>query len=428
MLAVVSLVIGIGIFKTPADVAKATGSSSLFFSAWAIGGLVALIGGLVFAEIGSRRPTAGGYYKVVSEAYHPVLAFMLNWMAILVAGSSSAAVCIIGAEYILPYIPWFEGEGATKVLGLSIMLGLFGINFLGIRMGASVLNVLTVIKILMIAGFSVLAFSVEPTFSDTAPTDASTSIFSALSVGLIAVFFTFGGYHNTINMGGDVIKPRRNLPLGIITGIGIVFVLYMMINFSYVSVLGVDNLANSKLVGADLAKAFFGSSGQRIISLGIFISVLGFLNANMLQYPRVYHAMAEDKVFPPLFSKVNPKTQVQQYGLIFYTGLTLIFILFQGTFSEILKYVIFNDTLVLAIVASTLFILRMRDGKKPESKPFKLPGYPVLPAIFCGFLLMVSFRSFYEMEDFWKAGFSLLGILAGYPLYFLIKRYYSKSS
>jgi len=211
---VVSLVIGIGIFRTPAMVAGGAGTSALFFAAWVLGGLVSLIGALTYAEIGSRFPRAGGYYKVVAECYHPALAFMLNWAQALLQGAGAAGVAFIGAEYLnlLLLPPARRTPGAVLTTACVLMLVLLALNHAGIRTGARTQNVLSVLKIAMILGLAAAAFLARVP-APVPPAAAASGSGAGFLAACVAVFYAYGGYQNTMNVGGDVRDPRRSLPL-----------------------------------------------------------------------------------------------------------------------------------------------------------------------------------------------------------------------
>lgn len=423
---VVSLVIGIGIFRTPSQVASAAGSEAAFYLAWVIGGVIALFGGLTYAEIGSRKPMAGGYYKIVSESFHPAIAFMLNWIGIiLVQGAGMAAVTILGSEYIQPFIPigLFQGETGLQWLASVIIILLFLVNFTGLKMGARVLNAITVVKILMILLFSLLGLLAPEMPTALQGGRSSGFHLAGMGIALISVFYTCGGYQSIMNMGGDVINPGRNFPRAVIGGVAIIFFLYLSINIGYVAVLGFEGVKTANLIAADMAAVVFGDLGRRVVSVTIFISVLGYLNATLMQLPRAYHAMAQDDAVPKIFMKVNPTTQVQEFALAIFTGLILFFIVTQGKFDQIVNLVMFNDTLILATAAAAIFVLRRKtQGEKYAG--FKVPLYPVIPAVFILFLLIVSFNAFLENPT---AGIiSTLFLLAGYPIFLLLRKINAK--
>jgi APA family basic amino acid/polyamine antiporter len=249
------------------------------------------------------------------------------------------------------------------------------------------------------------------------------SILQAIGVSLIAVFYTYGGYQGTINFGGDIINSRRNTPLAILCGITIIISLYLLINYAYVHILGIKGVASAPLVAASAAKAFFGDAGNIIISVSIFLSVMGFANVMLLQTPRMYYAMAEDRILPPLFKKINPHTQVQEFALSFITAVILVSVFFLGTFEKIVSYVMFIDSISLATVAASLYILRKRaKGALVAYQGFKVPLYPLVPLIFILFLLGVSVNVLYTDPIPALIGFCLF--LIGYPLYLLMRKLY----
>jgi APA family basic amino acid/polyamine antiporter len=410
---VFSLVVGIGIFRTPAIVAGAAGGTSLFFTAWIAGGVISLIGALTFAEIGSRYPRAGGYYRVVADCYDPTLAFMLNWSQTLMQGAGAAGVAFIGAEYLMPVMlpPSWRTPHASLALACGMMLVLLLLNYRGMKPGARTQNLLSVLKIAMIIGLAVLALLIAPRVHGTEPAAAAPSGLR-LASALIPCFYAYGGYHLTINLGADLKDAKRRFPLAITAGMITVVTLYLLLNFAYQRVLGVAGIADSKLVAAALSRATFGPSGEVLVSVAVFLSAAGFVNATIIQMPRSFYAMAQDGVLPRAFLRVNPQTQVQETGLLFF-GFTMLLPAFVlGSFEKLLNYVIFTDTLTLVVVASTLFVLRRRrigDGG------FAMWGYPLLPAFYMACLLGVAARVFSLEPRLALTGIVIL--LTGWPLF-----------
>ena len=373
---VVSLVIGIGIFRTPAIVAREAGSSALFYSAWALGGLVSLLGALVFAEIGSRHPRAGGYYRVVADCYSPVLAFMLNWAQTIMQGAGAAGVAFIGAEYLASLIlpPERRNSNGVFVLALALMLLLLVLNGLGIRVGARTQNLLSASKLVMIASLAILALALAPKAAGAAVVATSRPLAISLAAALVPVLYACGGYHMTMNLGADVKDARKSLPLAVTAGMLAVVGLYLLINFAYERTLGLAGVAGSTLVAAALARASLGAAGAAVVSAAIFVSAAGFVNATVLQMPRTYYAMAEDGVLPRVFLRVTPGTQVVKAGLLFFGATMLVPAFLLGSFEKLLNYVIFTDALTLVVVSSTIFVLRKRsEGDGPDARAFRVP-------------------------------------------------------
>jgi APA family basic amino acid/polyamine antiporter len=410
---VFSLVVGIGIFRTPAIVAGAAGGTSLFFAAWIAGGFISLIGALTFAEIGSRYPRAGGYYRVVADCYHPTLAFMLNWSQTLMQGAGAAGVAFIGADYLMPVIlppPWRTPQ-ASLILACATMLILLVLNYRGVKPGARVQNLLSILKIIMIVGLAVLALLIAPRTTAMEPrSDAPVAL--RLASALIPCFYAYGGYHLTMNLGADLKDARRRFPLAITAGMFTVVGLYLLLNFAYQRVLGIGGIADSKLAAAALSRATFGPSGEVLISIAVFLSAAGFVNATIIQMPRSFYAMAEDGVLPRGFLRVNPDTQVQELGLLFFGATMLVPAFVLGSFEKLLNYVIFTDTLTLAVVASTIFVLRRR---RTGDGGFSMRGYPLLPALYMVCLLGVAARVFTLEPRLAVAGIIILA--TGWPLY-----------
>jgi APA family basic amino acid/polyamine antiporter len=420
---VVSLVVGIGIFRTPAIVARETGTPGLFLLAWGIGGLVSLVGALVFAEIGSRHPRAGGYYRVVADCYHPALAFSLNWAQTLMQGAGAAGVAFIGAEYLVALLLPPERRGGSSILyvALVLMLALLILNGLGIRVGAGTQNVLSMLKIVMIVGLAVAALALAPSGGglDFVPSAAP----AGLAAALIPVFYAYGGYHMTMNLGADVKDAKRRFPLAVTAGMLTVVGLYLVLNFAYVRTLGAAGVAESTLVAAALARASFGGVGETVVSALIFLSAAGFVNATVLQMPRSYYAMAEDAVLPRVFLRVEPRTQVSMAGLLLFGATMLVPAFLLGSFEKLLNYVIFTDMLTLVVVSSTLFVLRRR-GEGGDGA-FRIPGFPVLPALYVLALFAVAAHVAFAEPRLALAGTAIL--VTGWPL-FLVGRKLSSAS
>ncbi len=428
---VVSLVIGIGIFRTPAMVASAAKTPLLFFTAWALGGMISLMGALTFAEIASRFPQPGAYYKVVAESYHSSLAFMFNWAGILIAnGAGAAGVAIIGAEYVTPIIlpSKYQTQFSVQLIAVILILFLFLLNYLGIKTGAWAQNVLTLLKIGMISLLVFVAFfsKGDAVRIDTVHAGSSQPFWMALGVGLIAVFYTQGGYQNTINFGADMKDASRKMPRAISLGMLIIIVCYLLINAAYYKVLGIAGIAESKLVAAEVAKATFGNFGYLFVSLVIFFSAMGFLNAIFMQLPRAYYAMAEDRTLPAIFMKVNERTQAQEFTLVFFTATVLFSLVFLGTFENLVNYVMFIDALSIAVVASTIFVLRKK-GKKQglEYTGYRVPLYPLLPAVFVLFLVFVSLNVLWNETRSALLGTAIFA--SGYPIFLVMRRLRNKS-
>jgi APA family basic amino acid/polyamine antiporter len=223
-----------------------------------------------------------------------------------------------------------------------------------------------------------------------------------------------------MNLGGDVRNARRNLPLAICGGMAIVVALYLLVNAAYHAALGLPGIAGSRLVAGALARATLGPAGESVVSLLIFLSAAGFVNATIIQMPRSYYAMAEDGALPRAFLRVNSRTQAQEAGLAFFAVTMLVPAWWLGSFEKLLSYVMFTDSLSLAVVASTLFVLRRRGTGSDQAGLFRMPLYPLLPAVFMAALLAVCVHVLVTEMRLAAAGIIVLAV--GWPLFALARR------
>jgi APA family basic amino acid/polyamine antiporter len=418
---VVSLVVGIGIFRTPALVATATGSDGWFLAAWAIGGAVSLAGAFVFAEIGSRYPCAGGFYKVVAHCWHPMTAFLLNWAQVLMQGAGAAGVALIGSEYLIRLAGGGAPRpGATAWIAALLIGGLTTLNAAGIRPASNAQNVLSVAKIVLIAGLALAGLTLVTAAESvgSAPAGGTRTVPAGFVAGLVAVFYTYGGYQNTMNLGGDIREARGRIARSIGGGMAIVTALYLVINAAYVRALGIEGVAASPLVAADLSRVAFGRWGEAFVSLAIFFSAAGFVNATILHMPRTYVAMADDGLLPAVLGRLDPRTRAQRAGLAFFAVTALVPLVMLGTFESLLGYVMFTDALSLAVAASCLFVLRSRG--EGGGRAWSIPGFPWLPAIYI--LVLVGIAADVAIRQTGLALTGLAIVLVGVPLYMMMRR------
>ncbi|MFN0204008.1 MAG: APC family permease [Bacteroidia bacterium] len=418
---VVNLVIGVGIFRSPQLVAKDAQTPLIFFLAWVMGGVVSFCGALTFAEIGARYPAAGGFYKLFSHCYHPAFAFMMNWVLVINNAAACAGVAIMGAEYISPIIlpQSYQNQTGITMIVLGIIGILYLINLLGIRTSATTQNILSLFKIGMILLFCLAIFLPKTESSAQTITYQSLGLFEgvqAFGVALIAIFFSYGGYQQTINFGQDIQNPMKNIPKAVFMGVGMVVFLYLTLNFAYYHVLGFEGIKNSKLLAAEIGNALFGEYGGRLASVLLFLSVIGFLNATILSNPRMYYAMAEDKMLPELFKKINPRTQVQEFALTFFVALSLAAYFFAQTFDNILRYVMFIDTLSLATAAFALFILRKKMANQ-DYQGYQMRFFPWIPLLFISMILVCTISLLYTEP--YKCLIATALFLFGYVIYAL---------
>lgn len=418
---VISLVIGMGIFASPAVVAAKAGNLWIFFGAWVFGGLATLCGALTFAEIGARYPNTGGFYKVYSYCYHPAFAFMINWVLVISNAASVAAVALIGSDYIKPFLlpAGLQNDTGTKIITIVSVLLLYGVNFLGIKMSARTQSVLITFKIGLILLICLAVFKSDAMPASIVATPHTGNLITAFGLSLVPVFFTYGGYQQTINFGGDIINAKTNIPKGIAVGISVVIFLYLMVNFAYFKVLGIGGLQHTPALAAKMMGVLFGATGYKITSILLFGGVLAYVNVNVLANPRVYYAMAEDGILPPIFKKVNPKTQVQEFGMSFFVAAILVILFFVNSFSAMLNYVMFFDTIGLSIAALAIFILRKKTKDLDTTDIFTIKWFPLVPLVFIISYWFVTINIFITFrENPYAALICLATYVAGLIIYY----------
>jgi APA family basic amino acid/polyamine antiporter len=395
---VVSLVIGMGIFRTPVNVASASPTPMIFFSAWLAGGLVALCGALTYAEIGSRLPVTGGYYKVFSYAYHPSIAFAINCMILVSNAASGAAVALVGSEYITGVImPAAKNADYVQTVHISIALAaiiiFYGVNMLGLRFSAKTQTVLTIVKIalilMLIAPIFFASGNNDPSIISSSISPGFREYIKAFGVGLVAVSFTYGGYQQTINFGAEVERPNRNIPRGIFIGIFIIITLYLTINYAYVHIIGFQELKASKNIAAIMASKIFGLNAERVLSILLFMSVLAYINVLLLSNPRVMYAMSEDKILPRAFQVRNGRGALTLALTVFATLATLS-VFWAKEFDTLLSFSIFLDCFGMILSAGSIFIVRKRTAHLNGTGIYSMKLYPLLPLIFMTTYLFVA--------------------------------------
>ena len=441
---VVSLVIGMGIFRTPVNVAKAVDTTFIFYAVWIVGGLVALCGALTYAEIGSRLPVTGGYYKVFSYAYHPSIAFGVNCLILVSNAASLAAVALVGGEYItgilMPQskdILWLKNVANAQqiqtiqiVIAIAAIIIFYGVNLLGLKMSARAQNVLTVVKITMILLLVTPLFFATHSAPVIAVTHSAspgfTEYLKAFGIGLVAVSFTYGGYQQTINFGAEVNEPKKNIPGGIFLGIFIIISLYLIINYAYVKVIGFEELKTSKNIAAIMASKIFGVNAERVLSVLLFFSVLAYVNVLLMSNPRVMAAMSDDEILPESFRKRNTKTDVLTTSLSVFAALCVLIVFWAKEFDTILSFTIFLDCFGMILSAGSIFILRKKTAHLNDSGIYIMKLYPLLPLIFIAAYSFVAISLLVTQTYLCLIG---LAVLAGFiGIYFAVHHFQKRNN
>jgi APA family basic amino acid/polyamine antiporter len=383
---VVGGIIGSGIFLNPAIVAQRVRTVPLTLGVWVLGGVIALIGALVFAELGARRPVAGGGYVYLRDAYGRLPAFLYAWTLLLVIATGAiAAVAVTFASYAAALLDM--GPSSRLPLAVGAILVLSAINYVGVKPGAITQNIFTVLKLgalalLIVAGLTAAATPSLP--EPLAPLHGG-SVALAIGAALVPVLFAFGGWQQTNFVAEELIDTERNLPRALLAGVSIVVLVYLLANLAYVRTLGIDGLARSTAPAADAMNTWIGPAGRDLIAAGIAVSTFGFLNLVILVSPRVYQAMARDGLFFPSLARLHPRYRTPSAAILF-QGVWGVLLTVSGRYGDLLDYVVFGDWIFFGATAATLFVYRGRErsGREEPLPRFRMPGYPLLPLIFIG--------------------------------------------
>ena len=379
----ISGMIGSGIFINPYVVARAVETPFLILAVWVAGGVIALFGAFVFAELSTVMPRVGGQYAFFREAFHPLVAFLFGWtLLLMVQSGATAAVAVAFAQYLgrLMAIP----EGLGPWLAAAILLILACFHALGIKPGAVLLNVITLTKTVALAALIVgaLALTRESGLVMTPATPAGLDglpLLSAFFAGLVPAMFAYGGWQNLSFVSEEVRDPQRNLPRAILIAVACVVVVYVSANVAYVHALSAPALAATQTPAADVASRLVGETGARVISLLIVVSTFGFLNLSLLSAPRVYYAMAADGLFFRSLARLSPRFRAPTLAILLQGGLAAFFAL-TSAYDRLLSYAVFADWTFFALSGVALMVFRRKLPDAP--RPVPVPFYPWVPLLF----------------------------------------------
>jgi APA family basic amino acid/polyamine antiporter len=385
---VIGGIIGSGIFINPYIVAQRLDSSALVVGAWVAGAAIALIGAMVYAELGAMKPAAGGQYVYLRDAYHPLVAFLYGWaLLFMIEAGAMAAVAMTFAEYAVrlvtdqPQASALVGMGGIRAIAIAAIVFLSIINYLGVVPGSRLLNVFVVLKVAALAVLIAagLWFSGAVDVSQQAAAPTAQASLAAFGAALIPIVFAYGGWQNANYVAEEIKDPKRILPLSLLAGTAIVALVYVAINVAYLKALGLAGLAATTTPASDSARLLFGAAGDRFVTAAIAISTFGFLNLCVLAPTRVYYAMAADRAFLPQVARLHPKYQTPTLAIVLQSTWAIALTL-TGTYGQLLDYVVFADWIFFGLTVASIFVFRRTMPDAP--RPFKAWGYPVTPALF----------------------------------------------
>jgi APA family basic amino acid/polyamine antiporter len=388
--AAIAIVVGesiaLGIFLTPATMAKSLASPLLLTLVWMGMALMAMCGALCYAELAIRFPESGGEYVYLRAGYGDRVAFLYGWMSSIVMYPGVAAALAVGASaYVAQLLPL---DARTMAFVPASILCIFGVvNFVGTRLSGRLMTIVNILKLfILFALVSWTAVSGHAHLGNLLPfvgrRPGAEALIPAISGAVVSAFFSFGGWWEASKIAGEVRNPRRTLPLAFLGGVALVTLIYLLISAAFLAVLPIERLTSNTAFVAQFGEALFGAAGAKVLSLCVLVCVFGGMAALTMASPRVTRAMAQTGAFFPAFAKLHPRFGTPANAILLQTGLSLA-VLFLGAFDRVLAYIIFSAVLFLALTASTLF--RLRD-------PVTGWWFPAAPSVFialCGVIALL---------------------------------------
>ncbi|MCB8933319.1 MAG: amino acid permease [Fimbriimonadaceae bacterium] len=446
---VVGSTIGSGIFGSPAGIAEKMPGPLPMLSVWVVGGLFALCGALTLAEVGGAFPYAGGLYVFLREAYGRPMGFLFGWaQLLLIRPAALGAVAVIFGEYALrlggldPDSAEFARYATYAAIGALVVVAFANVR--GVRWGTGIQNVTTILKTGGLMALVVLAFArglPGNTAHFTPAVPAGSFSFAPFGLALVSVLWAFDGWSDSTYVSGEIADPRRNVPRSIFLGTAIIIAVYLLANLAYLSVLSVGEIAASKQVAADVMQGLVGPAGLAFIVATVMLSTFGTLNGSMLTAPRIFYAMAEDKLFFPAVARVHPRYHTPYVSVVLTAAIGIVFVSI-GSFAQLADAFVTAMVPFYALAVGSVFVFRARakrgaatpPGELPPTAaesgeeaavpdhphydpPVRTPLYPFVPALFILSTLMLLANAVMDGASRWPTLGTFAAILVGLPVY-----------
>jgi basic amino acid/polyamine antiporter, APA family len=452
--------IGSGIFIVSADIARNVGSPGWLIIVWVITGIITMIGAISYGELAAMMPRAGGQYVYLREAYHPLVGFLFGWTTFLVIQCGTiAAVAVAFAKFSGVLFPWISDKNilfqlgplkikSTMIVAIAMIAFLTWVNTKGIVTGKTIQNIFSSTKVIALLGFIVIGFIATRSMTSFEINKeifwqaskagvnnqviplAGMALVTAIGAALVGSLFSSDAWYNLTYISGEVINPKKNVPLSLLIGTFIVTVFYILTNIVYIKILplrgvpdGVDVIsrgiqyATDDRVATSAMSVIFGNSAAVIMAVFIMISTFGCNNGLIIAGPRVYYAMAKDGLFFKRVGDLN-KNGVPAFALIIQC-IWAILLCLSGTYGDLLDYVIFAVLIFFTLTILSIFVLRV---KKPDiPRPYKAFGYPVIPSLYILTTLTIMIILLIYKPDYTFPGLGI--VLLGIPVYFLWRKY-----
>jgi APA family basic amino acid/polyamine antiporter len=426
---VVGNIVGVGIFTTTGIVAEYIAHPGWLMFAWVVGGVLALAGALTVGELGASLPRAGGDYAYLREAYPPKIGFLYGWACFWATFSGTIAILSIAlADYLSHLLPLFSLQNiiiespinisAGHILAISAILGLTMFNYLGVKLGSRLQNILTGFKIALVGGIIWLGLGsgAGEWGNFNAPASSGVGVL-AFCQGLIPVWFTYSGWNAITYLGEELKSPDRNIPLACAAGVLITSILYLLMNIVYIYALPVESMSGIIRVAQPAMNRLWGDKASGLVSAIVALSILGCLNATIMVSARIYYAMAGDGLFFGGFAELHPRYGTPGKAMLG-QGLWACVLLLSGTFAQLLNFVVFVMLVFSALTGAAVY--RLRKSKPDLPRPYRVWGYPFTPAVFIILCLGVAASSLIKQPL--QAAWGIAVIFTGFPAYYLWRR------
>lgn len=422
---VIGAIIGVGIFFTPSRVAELAGSTQLGLLTWAIGGVIALLGALTFAELGAMVPRAGGQYELLRDAYGSATGFVyVVCNATATQAGAIGVIALVAVDNLAVLVTGVVLEpGLTLGCAIGLTVGIALANAAGVRWGARIQNFTVVAKLATLLAVTAVALFAGPQPHELEPllteTRAPLHPIAAIAAALVPALFTFGGWQQVLWMGGEVRQPERSMPISILVGVTIVVTVYLLANWAYFALLGHAGVAGSETLAADAVAVVFAGPGRRAVAAAVAISALGVLNAQLLTGPRLLYALARDGRLWPVLGRVHAGTGSPIPAILVLAAAAIVLLLAAGKngVDRLLTGVVLVDAVFFALTGIASLVLARRHPH--ASRPVRMPGFPLVPALFGLAEIGVVIGAWLDPEVRGAAAIGAIWIAAALGLYLI---------
>jgi basic amino acid/polyamine antiporter, APA family len=429
---VVGTIIGSGIFLVPSEMMQAVGSAKLVYLAWFVGGLLSFFGALTYAELGAMKPQAGGEYVYVRDAYGPLGGFLYAWTTVLVSKPASIATVTTGFVRILGTFSVFSffsrsilttplviTYGQLAAIAAAVFVSF--LNYIGVKKAGEFQLVFTLLKVAIILGIVVVCFGYRggAGWNNFATTFAGAKGgIAGFMAALVAALWAYDGWNDLNMVAGEIRQPERNIPIALIAGVAIVGALYVLVNAGVQYVLPAAAIAATLRPASEAVAMVLGALGASIVSAGMALSMLVTLNGTTMSGARVPFAAARDGYFFPSVAKVHPRFLTPSVAIVLQLALASALLLVGGSFRQLFSLAIFSEWLFYMITSSSIFVFRSREAG--ASRPYRVWGYPVVPALFVVASAILLYYTF--TDNLLNSAAGTVVILAGIPVFYYFRR------